>query len=185
MRLEWVPLSELAEWPGNPKAHDDELISRSFSRFGYIDPMIFDETTKRLVVGHGRRANLLELRNAGAVAPDRVEVREDGEWLVPVIRGVAFKSAADAEAYLLLNNQATIKGGYNEQALVEMLQRHQEELDDIGWSKEESDDLIKRVSSMIADAPSAPEDFKEFDEGQKDGHDCPQCGFRVVCEKTS
>jgi DNA modification methylase len=46
----------------------------------------------------------------------------DGDWLVPVVRGVAFNSDAEIEAYLVADNRLTILGGWNEPELASLLQ---------------------------------------------------------------
>lgn len=183
MWIDWVPLLELATWPSNPKAHDAQTLGESFERFGFIDPIIVDEGTKRIVAGHGRRERLIDMKRQGMPAPGRVHVRADGEWLVPVLRGVRFKSEHEAEAYLLANNQTVIKGGYLDAPLAEMLTRH-EDLSGLGWSADEVGELRARVEKMSEPPPNAeaPEDFKEFDEGQRTTHACPRCGFPVVCD---
>jgi hypothetical protein len=183
MWIEWVPLRELATWPSNPKAHDHATLGESFERFGFIDPIILDEGTGKIVAGHGRRERLLQMHREGLPAPGRVRV-SDGEWLVPVLRGIRFTSEHEAEAYLLANNQIVMKGGYVEGALAEMLQRHGENLAGLGWNPDEVGDLVARIASMSETPPpaEAPQDFKEYDEGQRRSHDCPRCGFPVVCD---
>lgn len=184
LRVEWVPLRELATWPANPKAHDHATLGESFERFGFIDPIIVDEGTGKIVAGHGRRDRLLVMFSSGEEPPGRVRVRDDGEWLVPVLRGVRFASEHEAEAYLLANNQIGIKGGYHDGLLAEMLQRHDENIAGLGWDQDEIDGLVARAarSSELPPPETAPQDFKEFDEGQKRTHDCPRCGFPVVCD---
>ena len=184
MWIEWVPLHELATWPSNPKAHDHATLGESFARFGFIDPIIVDESSGKIVAGHGRRERLLEMHHEGLQVPGRVRVREDGEWLVPVLRGVRFTSEREAEAYLLANNQTVIRGGYDEGPLAEMLQRHGENLSGLGWNQDEIGELNRHVAALNqppADV-EAPQDFKEFDEGQRRTHGCPRCGFPVICD---
>lgn len=184
MWIAWVPLRELAMWPSNPKAHDHATLGESFERFGFIDPIILDEGTGKIVAGHGRRERLLQMHREGMPAPGRVRVRADGEWLVPVLRGITFTSEHEAEAYLLASNQTVIKGGYLEGPLAEMLDRHKDNLDGLGWNQDEVDSMVKHVAEMSAPppTPTAPQDFKEFDEGQRPTHACPRCGFPVVCD---
>jgi ParB-like chromosome segregation protein Spo0J len=184
MWIDWVPLTTLATWPSNPKAHDHATLGESFDRFGFIDPIILDEGSGKIVAGHGRRERLLQMKDAGMPAPGRVRVREDGEWLVPVLRGITFSSEHEAEAYLLANNQTVIKGGYDEGPLAEMLQRHSENLSGLGWNQDEVGDLVASIAKMSEPPPvqEAPQDFKEFDEGQKRTHACPRCSFPVVCD---
>jgi hypothetical protein len=183
LQIEMVPLSKLREWPGNPKEHDLDTIGESFERFGYIEPIVLDEKSKRIVVGHGRREKLIAWKESGKMPPEDVEVRGK-EWFVPVLRGKSFKSEHEAEAYLLTSNQTVIRGGYNATALAEMLSRHVDDAHGTGWRAEEMSDLValaqKATQGAFNDA-SAPEEFKDFDEGQKATHQCPKCGFPVVC----
>jgi len=119
--LEYWPLSELLEAPVNPKEHDLPGIGASMRRFGYTDPMMIDERTGRLVRGHGRREELLSMKQTESKPPLRVQVRDDGEWLIPVVRGVSFNSDDEALAYSLADNKLTEKGGWNTQMLADVL----------------------------------------------------------------
>ena len=116
MRVEYLPLSGLKPAIRNPKSHEVETVLASMGRFGYVAPMILDERTKRLVAGHGRLESLNRAKRAGQRPADRIRV-EDNEWLVPVVRGVAFTDDREAEAYLLADNQTTILGGWNDDEL--------------------------------------------------------------------
>ena len=119
MRVEYVPLRELQRWPRNPKNHDGEAIQASIGRFGFVQPIVLDESTGRIVAGHGRLESLTALRDSGAAAPARVEVAGD-DWRVPVLRGVAFASEHEAEAFLLADNATTVLGGWDDAALAEV-----------------------------------------------------------------
>lgn len=183
IHVEMVPLSKLMEWPGNPKEHDLDTLGESFERFGFIEPILFDEGTKKIVAGHGRREKLLAWKDSGKPPPSRIEVRGK-DWLVPVLRGVTFANAHEAEAYLLAANQSVIAGGYNASALANMLARHLKDANGLGWRAEEMTDLVaiaQKATQSAYDDATAPTDFKDFDEGQKPTHNCPKCGFPVVC----
>lgn len=165
MWIEMVPLRQLATWPGNPKAHDEVVLGESFERFGFIDPVIVDEATGRIVAGHGRREKLLQLQAAGATPPGRVEVAAGGDWLVPVLRGVRFQSEKEAEAYLLTNNQSVFKGGWNDSALDEMLLRHTDNLAGLGWTADEVSALCSAVK--VAEVPEVDlEGIRELPEDE-------------------
>lgn len=119
-RIEHMALSVLKRWPTNPKTHAKEQLGASVARFGFIAPLLIDEGTGQLVAGHGR-LEALETRKAAAEAPPENVKVVNGEWLVPVVRGVKFKSEAEAEAYLIADNRLTEKGGWNTQGLLEVL----------------------------------------------------------------
>ena len=122
LRIEYVPLVELQRWPGNPKRHAAG-IAVSIDRWGFNDPPAVDETTGRLVEGHGRLEALEARKASGAAPPDRIRVREDGAWPVPVLRGIAFASEQEAEAYVVAHNQLGIAGGWDEVALAQAVTR--------------------------------------------------------------
>jgi hypothetical protein len=181
MRVEYVALSKLLEWPGNPKEHDLEGLGESLERFGFVEPILFDERTKRIVAGHGRREKLLAWRESGKPAPDRIVVRGK-EWFVPVLRGLAFRNEHEAEAYLLGSNQLVIKGGYNATALAEMLARHVDDASGLGWKQGEISDLVARAAKAAQSAvEEAMSEEPEEVASSQTVHQCPKCGASVVC----
>lgn len=120
-RLEYMPLSGIKPNPNNPKNHDHAGIERSISRYGLAEVPLLDERTGQLVAGHGRLHDLAARHAEGQAPPEGVQLAGDGEWLVPVIRGWASRSDAEADAYLVASNQLTVNGGWNDEALAELL----------------------------------------------------------------
>jgi len=120
-RIDFVPLTELVAAPRNPKRHDRAGIRTSISHFGFVEVPVVDERTGRLVAGHGRVDALIERRSLDGEPPDGVQVDPGGEWLVPVMRGWASRSDADAEAYIAASNQLTVNGGWDDAELAELL----------------------------------------------------------------
>lgn len=129
-----MPLSEMRAAKRNPKKHS-RAIQPSLGRFGYVETIVVDDRTGRIVAGHGRREALMALKASGAEAPEGVHVATDGEWLVPVLRGWRSKTDAEAEAYLLASNHLGPDGGDDEELLAEMMA----ELDLAGTGLEEID----------------------------------------------
>ena len=146
IRIEYLPLATLLKAPRNPKDHDIPLLHDSFSRFGYVEPVALNERTGRLVAGHGRLQALQEAK--AQQPPKRIEVR-DGEWYVPVLRGIAFDSDEEAEAYVVTSNQATIAGGWNETLLAELLRDHAggAGLRGTGFSEADLADLLLKAAN--------------------------------------
>jgi hypothetical protein len=120
-RVEYVPLDEIRQAPRNPKNHDTSGIAASIGRFGIAALPIIDERTNQLVVGHGRLVDIITRRDQGEQPPDGVLVDDDGVWRMPVIRGWASRSDAEAEAYLVADNQLTTRGGWNNDNLAAVL----------------------------------------------------------------
>jgi ParB-like chromosome segregation protein Spo0J len=116
VRIEYLPLAELKGWPRNPKEHHLGALRESFERFGVVSPVVIDERTGRLVAGHGR-IDVLRLKKAAGEDPP-VNIRENGkDWLVPVVRGIAFETDAEVEAYILADNRIGERGGWNAEKL--------------------------------------------------------------------
>lgn len=155
-RLEWVALAKLKPAKRNPKRHDLKAVGTSVARFGYVEPMVLDERTGRLVAGHGRREALMKMRAADEAPPSGVRV-VDGEWCAPVLRGWSSRSDAEAEAYLLASNRLVEVGGWSDEDLAVMLRElgSQDALDGVGFSE---DDIGKLLASAGAAYEPTPED---------------------------
>jgi len=147
LRIEYVPLSEVKLWKRNPKTHDVDAIRKSMARWGVTWPILPDERTGKLVAGHGRIKSLTRKKNDGEEPPERIIVREDGEWMVPVIRGVAFKDDTEAEAYGVADNRTTELGGWDNEALVKVLADLNEKnaMEGVGYSEDEFTNLFNMV----------------------------------------
>lgn len=119
--IEYMPLDDLRPDPRNPKGHDETTITTSMGRFGYIEPVTLDDRTGMLIGGHGRVKALTALRDSGGEPPEGIRV-EDGKWLVPVNRGWASKSDAEAAGALIALNRATELGEWVDDSLLDLLQ---------------------------------------------------------------
>lgn len=144
--IEYVDIESLHLWPRNPKLHDADGISEAIDEFGYVDPIIVDETTKRIVSGHGRIAELRRRRDNSEVPPNGITV-DEGVWLAPVVRGVAFEDEDQAERYVLAANRLVETGGYDESKLAALLVQHESEsgLRGTGYSESDVEDLLERL----------------------------------------
>lgn len=150
-KLEMVPLEDLKPAELNPKDHDVGALIRSMGRFGFVAPVIVDEATGRLVVGHGRLKALVAMLTDGQEPPRGIEVGEDGRWLVPVVRGVEFASREEALAYLVADNRLTELGGWDEPSLAEALALLEETvgLDGVGYDPEDVDAMLVEMGREL------------------------------------
>ena len=148
LRIEHLALSKLVEAPRNPKRHALEPLGASLARFGYVEPIILDERTGRIVAGHGRRESLLRMRANGDAPPSGVRSGDD-DWLVPVVRGWSSKSDRDAEAYLIASNRHVELGGWDLEELAEMLQSLDAEnaLEGTGYLEDDVERLLAEVGA--------------------------------------
>lgn len=175
IRVELVPLSQVQAWPRNPKKHDEPGLDASLERFGFVNPLVLDEASGKLVAGHGRLEALKRRLEAGKPPPARVELQK-GEWCVPVLMGVSFSSEEEAEAYLLADNRLTELGGWDQVALADMLRRPADEkavLEGTGFSDEQADRLLRTYK------PPEEASFQEFDESVAEK---PEHFGKVTCE---
>lgn len=167
VRIEYIPLSTIQGWPRNPKRHDLESLGASVGRFGFVSPLLLDEKSGRLVAGHGRLDVLRAMKERGEVPPDRVQIKND-EWLVPVVRGMHFASEAEAEAYLLADNQVTIAGGWDEDALAGILagmaEQGKQALDGLGWS---ADDIEMMLDGLGEDGEPAEDPEPQINKAEE------------------
>lgn len=152
LRIELLPLSDLKPNPQNPKSHDIGAIHSSLDRFGFRAPVTIDERTGFLWAGHGRWKTLVQKRANGDPAPDNVQVRDDGEWLVPVVRGLASKNDKDAKAYLIADNRIVTLGGWDDAMLASLLeelaaQDPEVNLAGTGYDGDDLDALMKKIGS--------------------------------------
>jgi hypothetical protein len=120
-RLEYVPIGEVVKARRNPKKHDLDGIKASMDEHGVVELPAMDERTGRLVAGHGRLDVWQAAYEADEPPPGGVQVRDDGVWLVPVIRGYTSKSDAHADAYLIGSNRLTENGGWDDPGLARLL----------------------------------------------------------------
>lgn len=121
IRVEYTDFEEVNRWPRNPKDHDLHEIKKSFVRFGFVNPIILDEGTGNIVAGHGRLDALAVMRD-GELPPPKRTKEVNGKWLVPVLRGVRFDNAAEAEAYVLADNKLSEIGGWKNDMLTMLLE---------------------------------------------------------------
>lgn len=140
----------------NPKTHDVEAIKASYVRFSAQDSPVLDERTKRLLSGHGRIEALQALRDAGEKPPNGIQVK-DGRWLVPIQRGGRTKNDAEAEAYLVAANRLTESGGWDDEALAEIL-GGMEDFDGVGWSEDDPELAELLGEDEEEDEEEEPED---------------------------
>ena len=176
MRLEYMPLGEVVRLPRNPKMHDLDHLGASMNRFGFVAPPTIDENSGVLVAGHGRLDMLDKLKADGEDPPDRIHRRDDGEWMIPVVRGVAFESEREAEAYAIADNRLTEVGGWDHQQLASIVADLAAEgdgsLEGLGFDDSE----LKRLLGLQDDG-----DDSGFDpEAGLKTCECPSCGHTFV-----
>lgn len=186
-RLGWIPLAKCLSMahPNNPKDHDIEALIGSFIRFGFRDPPEIDEATETMVAGHGRCEALEAMDKTKAQPPRGIKVAPNGEWLVPVVRGLSFENELERDAYIIAANQHTINGGWKFDVLTEMLGRigSQTELgtSGLGFEQVELDNLLGNYREDST--PSDGFDPEDVPAGEPEGRNKPRTEItaRIEC----
>jgi len=160
IQVEYMPLSEIVGADINPKDHDIGQIYQSIKRFGFTQPIMMNENTGKLLAGHGRLQTLQQMKQGGEKIPNRIK-EKDGEWLVPVLKGISFEDDMEAQAYLIADNRLTELGGWNTGELVDTLQELVEggfSLDGVGYDFDDLETMVTQIEdSGIFDVEVVPE----------------------------
>lgn len=151
-RIVYEPVHLLPEATRNAKAHDSGAQAASVSRFGFIEPVVVDGRTGRLVSGHGRRDDLLRREEAGESPPDGIELDENGRWTVPVVHGWSSRDDLDAEGAGIALNRVGEKGGWDDNLLADTLidlSKVEGGLDGIGFADDDLANLAEKLGRDI------------------------------------
>lgn len=120
--IEYVSLDEIRPADRNPKRHDHDTLRASFRRFGFVEPIVRDDRTGKLVAGHGRCDELRMARSRDADnPPPGVRLGIDRSWLVPVLVGWRSTNDDEAQAYVIASNRTVEGGGWDDSILADVL----------------------------------------------------------------
>ncbi len=178
----YMPIRDLLPALKNPKRHDLPYLRASLGRFGFIENIILDERTGRLLAGHGRVELCGLLEDLGAAPddwtagqswpPEGVVVRPgDGAWMLPVDRGVRSRDDDEAHAMGITLNRGAERGGWDQRELARTLEGFAS-LDGLGYDRADLDDLLKSSRD-----PEPPPEFPRVDDDVAIEHLCPRCGY--------
>ena len=166
IKIEYIDLDDVIEADSNPKDHDLGVIYESIKRFGFTNPIMINESTGKLLAGHGRLQALKMMKDNGEEAPLRIDTQKDLEddriefWYVPVLTGIDFSNPAEAQAYLLADNRLTEIGGWKPVDLVESLNeiiKETGELDGTGYDLDDVDTILRDLEKTnIFEKDSTP-----------------------------
>lgn len=146
--VEYIPLSDINPADKNPKDHDIGQIYLSMKRHGFVNLPLINSATDKLLAGHGRLETLQAIKLEGEWVPDRIKVREDGEWLVPCMVGVNIEDEGEALAYLVADNRLTEIGGYHTDELIDTINdilENTNNLDGTGFDLSDIEDMFRDI----------------------------------------
>lgn len=155
IRAALEPLSKLVRLPRNPKAHNLGDIHLSYGRFGFLQRIIINDATGRMIAGHGRVDALQQRKASGMEPPANIEVR-GGEWLVPADH-VEVPAELEEAAALALNRVG--EGEWDDATLAAVLAdlAAGPGLEGTGFDGEFLDELLREQALANAANVPAPE----------------------------
>lgn len=130
--VEYVAISELREWPENPRRHDVEAIRKSMERFGVRWPIIVNRQTMQIEAGHGRLKALREL----------------GETQAPVI--FVEDDNLTAKAFSIADNRTQDLTEWDDEGLADILTdlEAQGVLEDTAFNKDDLNQLLRDLGRL-------------------------------------
>lgn len=147
VRLVWRRIQDIEPNPRNPKEHDIPGIKASIRRFGFRGAIVMngDRVTSE---GHGRTEALMEMWSAGEPVPEGIRLKGK-YWLAPLLVGMKFKSDREADLFTIPSNQLTIRGGWKEDLLAELLAETRSDpsgFDGTGFAEPDLEKLLRKLN---------------------------------------
>lgn len=157
------PLKEIVGHPSNPKDHDIGETVVSIQRFGFLDPIVYNVRTNRLLSGHGRVEALRQMKLNNYPRPRNVERLSNGDWGVPNFE--VDVEEEEEEAVLIALNRLVERGGWNEVRLADVMSdlaaRGEEMLKGTGFDMDDVDALLKKVGFAKSQDESSEENVDD------------------------
>jgi hypothetical protein len=196
MKIDWERVEKLQtrEWKENPKHHDVDAIKASMRKYGYTIPVAMDETSGKLVAGHGRLMTVVSIRDAGETIPKRLMQGHEyagrgvcpfcdlpkqhdchteearGSWFMPVLRGLDFDDEQQAEEYLVADNRLVELGGWDDSKLAALTSRIAERGDEAlkatGFNSGDIDAIIQDISASEKKGKTPQEKLDTFEHAE-------------------
>lgn len=158
LTIDYMTLSDLLTrfHPQNPKEHDIGSLATKITELDYRMPVMIDERSGMMAAGHGRTKTLADMKRQQMDRPDGIFEDDDGEWLMPVIRGSDF-SEEKLSAYLIADNSDD--AGFNPvmlaKLLVEIKNAKVVKIESTGYDGDFIDDLLRDIG-QLGEPPEDP-----------------------------
>lgn len=133
LRLEYLDVDTLVEWKGNAKRHDLNFMAQAFEENGFVEPIVVDDGSGKMVAGHGRRKQLLKMKAAGEPPPPGIDQR-GGKWFVPVVCG---RELPKPGKHVLASNRGVELGGWDPKLLLASVKALADDLRGTGYVRED------------------------------------------------
>lgn len=126
MNAEKIALDALTPYPNNPRRGNIKLIAESLSEYGQYKPIIVNKLNNQILVGNHTHA---AAKSLGWTEIEVAYVEVDEETAAKIV---------------LVDNRASDLGGYDNNALLELLERLND-LEHTGYGDDEYDDVLARI----------------------------------------
>ncbi|MEV0379786.1 ParB N-terminal domain-containing protein [Nonomuraea sp. NPDC050643] len=123
-----VPVANLEPHPDNPHQGDVDVIAESIEKNGFYGTILVQQSRMRIIAGEHRWRGA-KAKGLGQVPALILDVDDDAALRI-----------------LLADNRTAEIGGYDDQALAELL-RSLDDLDGTGWTEQDLDDLAEAIAS--------------------------------------
>ena len=147
----WIEIDTIHPWEQNPRMNDHAVddIARSIQEFGFLNPIIVQKTSNKIIAGHTRYKASLKL----------------GITQVPVV--FADLDDTKAKAYAIADNKLGELASWDDTILIGLLEELKDEnyeLEILGFDELELEDLFndENISDLAID-DDFDEDEIEFD----------------------
>jgi hypothetical protein len=121
-----VKIEELKQYPNNPRRGNTKLIAESLSEYGQYKPIIVNKLNNEILVGNHTYA---AAKTLGWKEIEVTYIEVDAETAAKIV---------------LVDNRATDLSGYDNNALLELLERLND-LEHTGYGEDEYDDVLARI----------------------------------------
>ena len=164
LRTKMIDLDQLTPYPGNARRGKVDVIKESIEKNGQYRSLVVREIKNGpLIVLAGNHTMMAISELGGSQA--RCEIIDCDD--------------ATARRINLVDNRSNDLAEDDEEALAALLRDLDGDTAGSGYSEDEVKALIGDLEEALAvEAPQAPEDFAEFDEGIQTEHTCPKCGYQ-------
>ena len=159
MNSEWVDIESITPWERNPRMneHAVQQVAVSIQQFGFLNPIIVQKSTKKIVAGHTRHKAAKSL----------------GLAQVPVI--FADLDNSKAQAYAIADNKLGELASWDDSLLAELLGELKEEefdLSSLGFDEIELADLFNDENIRELNDEGFDEDEIDYDGKVKISVEC-------------
>ena len=151
LKITYLPIEQLIPYENNARTHSEQQIKqivKSIKQFNFTNPILIDEEGY-IIAGHGRLEAALQLKLTS----------------VPTIMLTGL-SAAQRKAYVIADNKLALNAGWDFEMLAAEIDGLNDlgfDLDLLGFSQDELNDLIGNPNSWLGD-----DDLKSEDESSQD-----------------